>query len=140
MIDLSFYKGKRVFVTGHTGFKGAWLCETLLEAGAEVTGYALEPPTNPSLFQLLSLNSRMNSLAGDVRDLNGLRKVFEDARPEIVIHMAAQPIVREAYKKPVYTYEVNVMGTVNVLECIRLTESVKSFVNVTTDKVYKNRE
>lgn len=140
MVNLSFYKGKKVLITGHTGFKGAWMCEVLLEAGADVTGYALEPPTNPSMFQLLSLNSRMNSLTGDIRDLNRLRKVFEDVRPEIVIHMAAQPIVRESYKNPVYTYDVNVMGTVNVLECIRLTDSVKSFVNVTTDKVYKNKE
>lgn len=140
MVDLSFYKGKKVLITGHTGFKGAWMCEVLLGAGADVAGYALEPPTNPSVFQLLSLNSRMNSLTGDIRDLNRLRKVFEDIRPEIVIHMAAQPIVRESYKNPVYTYDVNVMGTVNVLECIRFTDSVKSFINVTTDKVYKNRE
>lgn len=140
MVDLAFYKGKKVLITGHTGFKGAWMCEVLLGAGADVAGYALEPPTNPSVFQLLSLNSRMNSLTGDIRDLNRLRKVFEDIRPEIVIHMAAQPIVRESYKNPVYTYDVNVMGTVNVLECIRFTDSVKSFINVTTDKVYKNRE
>lgn len=140
MVDLAFYKGKKVLITGHTGFKGAWMCEVLLGAGTDVTGYALEPPTNPSMFQLLSLNSRMNSLTGDIRDLNRLRKVFEDVRPEIVIHMAAQPIVRESYKNPVYTYDVNVMGTANVLECIRFTDSVKSFINVTTDKVYKNRE
>ncbi len=140
MVDLAFYKGKRVLVTGHTGFKGAWMCEVLLRAGADLTGFALEPPTNPSLFQLLSLNTKMNSVIGDVRDLVQLKKVFEDTKPEIVIHMAAQPIVRESYKNPVDTYEINVMGTVNVLECIRLTDSVKSFVNVTTDKVYKNRE
>lgn len=135
-----FYKGKRVLITGHTGFKGAWMCEVLIGAGADVTGYALEPPTNPSLFQILSLSERMNSVIGDIRDLDGLRKIFESIKPEIVIHMAAQPIVRESYKNPVYTYDVNVMGTVNVLECIRLTDSVKSFVNVTTDKVYKNQE
>ena len=140
MMDLSFYKGKKVLVTGHTGFKGAWMCEALLLAGAEVTGYALEPPTNPSLFQLLSLSSRMNSVMGDIRNLDQLKKTFAEVKPEIVIHMAAQPIVRESYKNPVYTYEVNVMGTVNVLECMRTTDSVRSFVNVTTDKVYKNKE
>lgn len=140
MFDISFYKGKRVLVTGHTGFKGAWMCEVLLLAGAEVTGYALEPPTDPSLFCLLDLKERMDSRIGDIRDLDKLMEVFDERRPEIVIHMAAQPIVRESYKNPVYTYDVNVMGTVNVLECIRLTGCVKSFVNVTTDKVYRNKE
>ena len=140
MTDLSFYRGKKVLITGHSGFKGSWMCQTLLKAGAEVSGYALEPPTEPSLFRLLSLESKMNSIHGDIRDLESLRKVFESVKPEIVIHMAAQPIVRESYQKPVYTYETNVMGTVNVLECIRLGDSVRSFVNVTTDKVYKNKE
>lgn len=140
MMDLSFYKGKKVLVTGHTGFKGAWMCEVLLLAGAEVTGYALEPPTDPALFNMLSLADRMDSVMGDVRDREHLKRVFEETRPEIVIHMAAQPLVRESYQQPAYTYEVNVMGTVNVLECIRLTDSVRSFVNVTTDKVYRNRE
>lgn len=140
MIDLSFYKGKKVLITGHTGFKGAWMCEVLLLAGADVVGYALEPPTDPSLYQLLGLGSRMDSVLGDVRDLTHMKMVFREKKPEIVIHMAAQPLVRESYRNPVYTYEVNVMGTVNVLECIRVTDSVKSFVNVTTDKVYKNRE
>lgn len=137
---MDFYRGKRVLVTGHTGFKGAWMCEALLLLGAEVTGYALEPPTDPGLFGLCRLQERMNSVLGDIRDLEHLQHVFADTQPEIVIHMAAQPIVRESYKNPVYTYETNVMGTVNVLECVRLTPSVKSFVNVTTDKVYKNRE
>ena len=140
MLDLAFYKNKKILVTGHNGFKGAWMCEVLLLAGADVTGYALEPPTTPGLFQLLALQDKMDSRIGDVRDLAHLRAVFEEKQPEIVIHMAAQPIVRESYKNPVYTYDVNVMGTVNVLECVRLTDSVKSFVNVTTDKVYKNRE
>lgn len=140
MFDISFYKGKNVLVTGHTGFKGAWMCEVLLLAGANVTGYALKPPTQPNLFELLSLAERMHSVTGDIRNLNKLRSVFEETQPEIVIHMAAQPIVRESYKNPVYTYDVNVMGTVNVLECIRLTDSVKSVINVTTDKVYKNKE
>ena len=135
-----FYKNKRVLITGHTGFKGAWICSVLLQAGAEVTGYALAPPTHPNLFDLCSLSNRMDFVVGDIRDLDKLRSVFADKKPEIVIHMAAQPIVRESYKNPVYTYDVNVMGTVNVLECIRLTESVKSFINVTTDKVYKNKE
>lgn len=139
-MDLSFYRDKKVLVTGHTGFKGAWMCEALLMAGADLTGYALEPPTEPSLFRLLSLEHRMDSRIGDIRDLEHLQAVFSEKQPEIVIHMAAQPIVRESYKNPVYTYDVNVMGTVNVLECIRRTESVKSFINVTTDKVYKNRE
>lgn len=140
MYDLSFYKGKKVLITGHTGFKGTWMCETLLMAGAEVTGYALKPPTEPALFAMLHLKERMDSRIGDIRNLEELLSIFEEKQPEIVIHMAAQPIVRESYQNPVYTYDVNVMGTVNVLECIRLTDSVKSFVNVTTDKVYKNKE
>ena len=135
-----FYYGKKVLITGNTGFKGSWMCEVLLNLGAEVTGYALNPPTSPNLFDLCGLNGRINSIEGDVRDLTHLKKIFEDEQPEIVIHMAAQPIVRESYGNPVYTYDVNVMGTVNVLECVRLTDSVKSFVNVTTDKVYRNYE
>lgn len=140
MIDLDFYKGKKVFITGHTGFKGSWLCEVLLMAGADVTGYALEAPTEPALFDILSLQNRMKSNIGDIRNLEYLKKCMKEAQPEIVIHMAAQPLVRESYKNPVYTYDVNVMGTVNVLECVRMTESVKSVINVTTDKVYKNKE
>lgn len=135
-----FYKGKRVLVTGHTGFKGAWMCCVLHELGAEVIGYAMEPPTNPSLYELSGIDSCISSIIGDVRDLDKLQSVFDEYQPEIVIHMAAQPIVRESYKNPVYTYDVNVMGTVNVLECVRHCKSVKSFLNVTTDKVYKNRE
>lgn len=140
MMDLSFYKDKKVLITGHTGFKGTWMCEALVMAGADVTGYALEPPTQPSLFALCGLEDRMHSVIGDIRDLEQLGAVFREVQPEIVIHMAAQPIVRESYKHPVYTYETNVMGTVNVLECVRLTDSVRSVVNVTTDKVYRNRE
>lgn len=135
-----FYKGKKVLVTGHTGFKGSWMCSLLLEAGAQVTGYALKPPAEPALFDLCALEGRMHSAEGDVRNLAHLQKVFKEAEPEIVIHMAAQPLVREAYREPVYTYDVNVMGTVNVLECVRQSSSVRSVVNVTTDKVYKNRE
>lgn len=139
-IDRDFYKNRKVLITGHTGFKGTWMCQVLLELGAEVTGYALQPPTDPSLFSLTGMAERMQSIEGDVRDLGHLLRVFEEVQPEIVIHMAAQPIVRESYANPVYTYDVNVMGTVNVLECVRRTASVRSFVNVTTDKVYKNRE
>ena len=135
-----FYSGKRVLVTGHTGFKGTWLCRILTLAGAQVTGYALEPPTDPSIFAQTGLETTIHSVIGDIRDLKKLRETFELARPEVVFHLAAQPIVRDSYKDPVYTYETNVMGTVNVLECVRLTGSVKSFLNVTTDKVYDNRE
>lgn len=142
MTDLSFYKGKRVLVTGHTGFKGSWLCQMLLYAGAEVTGYALEPPTDPSLFVLSGLEQRMNSVTGDVRDFDHLYRVFQDSRPELVFHLAAQPIVRESYRNPRCTYETNVMGTVNLLECVRQmdAEGPRSVLNVTTDKVYRNRE
>ena len=138
--DLNFYKGKKVLVTGHTGFKGSWLCRMLLDLGAEVTGYSQEPPTEPSLFELADLKSQMNSVIGDVRDLDHMMQVFKEVQPEIVLHLAAQPIVRESYKNPVYTYETNVMGTVNVLEAVRQCGSVKSFLNVTTDKVYRNNE
>lgn len=138
--EMSIYKGKNVLVTGHTGFKGTWLCKILINAGANVTGYALEPPTNPSLFEMASLDDKMNSIIGDIRDLKHLKKVFEDVQPEFVFHLAAQPIVRESYKNPVLTYETNVMGTVNVMECVRLNPCVKSVLNVTTDKVYQNNE
>lgn len=139
-MDLSFYKNRRVLITGHTGFKGSWMCKVLIDAGARVTGYALDPPTKPSLFELCHFEKQMNSVIGDIRNLSMLQDVFQSEQPEIVIHMAAQPLVRDSYKDPVYTYEVNVMGTVNVLECVRRTPSVKSFLNVTTDKVYRNRE
>lgn len=140
MIDLEFFKNKRILITGHTGFKGTWLCKILLMAGAEVTGYSLEPPTNPNLFEIINLNKKMNSIIGDVRDLKNLKSVFNEVKPEIVFHLAAQPIVRTSYEEPVYTYETNVMGTVNILECVRKCEEVKSFLNVTTDKVYRNNE
>lgn len=140
MFDLSFYRDKKVLVTGHTGFKGSWMCQVLVDAGAKVSGYALNLPTNPSLFDIIKLQDRMNSVVGDVRDLEHMMQVFTDVQPEIVIHLAAQPIVRESYKDPVGTYATNVMGTVNMLECVRQTKSVRSVVNVTTDKVYKNQE
>ena len=135
-----FYQGKRVLVTGHTGFKGSWLCRILLLAGARVTGYSLKPPTDPSLFQIMELETEMDSVIGDIRDLEALKQTFDRVRPELVIHLAAQPIVRDSYKDPVYTYETNEMGTVNLLECVRLHPCVKSVLNVTTDKVYENRE
>lgn len=140
MFDLSFYSGKKVFVTGHTGFKGSWLCKMLVKAGAEVTGYSLNPPTKPALFEIADIEKDINSVIGDIRNLDLLKKTFEDAKPEIVFHLAAQPIVRDSYKDPVYTYETNVMGTVNVCECVRQSKTVKSFLNVTTDKVYLNKE
>ena len=136
----SFYKNKKVLITGHTGFKGSWICLLLESLDADVYGYSLNAPTNPSLFELCDIKSMITHFTGDVRDLDTLKYVFNQVKPEIVIHMAAQPIVRDSYKEPVYTYDVNVMGTVNVLECVRLTDSVKSFVNVTTDKVYLKRE
>ena len=139
-MNLSFYRNKRVFVTGHTGFKGAWLCRMLISAGAVVTGYSLEAPTQPNLFSLAGLSSRMTSVIGDIRDFEKLKTAFDAAQPEIVLHLAAQPIVRDSYKAPRYTYETNVMGTVNLLECVRLSSCVKSVLNVTTDKVYKNNE
>lgn len=139
-MDSQFFNGKKILLTGHTGFKGTWMCHVLKQMGAEVTGYALQPPTTPALFELSGIEKDICSIEGDVRDLNGLAQVFARVQPEIVVHMAAQPIVRESYKNPVYTYDVNVMGTVNVLECVRKSESVRSFLNVTTDKVYKNKE
>lgn len=135
-----FYQGKRVLVTGHTGFKGAWLCRILTLAGAKVTGYSLEPPTDPSLFSIAGLENTMDSVIGDIRDREHLSEVFDRVEPEVVIHLAAQPIVRDSYKDPVYTYETNVMGTVNLLECVRLHPCVKSVLNITTDKVYENKE
>lgn len=138
--DLSFYKGKKVFVTGHTGFKGSWLCKMLSNAGAEVTGYSLNPPTSPSLYEIAGIANDIHSVIGDIRDYEKLSAAFKEAQPEIVLHLAAQPIVRDSYKDPVYTYETNVMGTVNILECVRHSDSVRSFLNVTTDKVYLNKE
>ena len=139
-MDLSFYKNKTVLVTGHTGFKGTWLCKILINAGAKVVGYSLEPPTSPSLFELSRIESQMISIIGDIRDYEHLKQVFDKYQPELVFHLAAQPIVRDSYINPKYTYETNVVGTVNVCECVRLTPSVKSFLNVTTDKVYLNDE
>lgn len=138
--DLSFFKDKKIFITGHTGFKGSWLSMILIMSGACVTGYSLEPPTEPSLFKLAGLDNKMRSVIGDIRDREHLFKVFKETNPEIVIHLAAQPIVRESYIDPIYTYETNVMGTVNICEAVRQCGTVRSFLNVTTDKVYLNRE
>jgi CDP-glucose 4,6-dehydratase len=139
-VMLDFYKNKKIFITGHTGFKGTWLCRIFLHARANVTGYALQPPTTPSLFVQTGTERDILSITGDVRDRNALIKALTDAKPDIVFHLAAQPLVRLSYHEPAATYETNVMGTVNVLEAVRQTSSVKSFINVTTDKVYENME
>ncbi len=135
-----FYKGAKVFVTGHTGFKGAWLCGVLNLVGAEAGGYALDTPAGPSLFKSLDMKKKINSHISDIRDIDRLTTALKKTSPEIVIHMAAQPLVRYSYENPVETYEVNVMGTVNVLEACRNVKSIKSIVIVTTDKVYENIE
>lgn len=139
-MNAAFWHGKRVLLTGHTGFKGSWLSLWLQSMGAKVIGYALTPPTNPSLFEVANVSLGMTSIIGDIRDLSHLKTVFAEHQPEIVIHMAAQPLVRYSYLEPVETYSTNVMGTVNLLEAIRQTKSVKAVVNVTTDKCYENRE
>lgn len=139
-MNKEFYRDKKVLVTGHTGFKGTWMCKMLINAGANVVGYSLKPPTDPNLFTISHISNEINSVLGDIRDITRLKKAFDEFRPEIVIHMAAQPLVRDSYKNPIYTYDVNVMGTVNILECVRTSDWVKSFLNVTTDKVYKNKE
>ena len=136
----SFWQGKRVLLTGHTGFKGSWLSLWLQSIGAKVTGYALAPPTNPSLFEMAEVAQGMTNVIGDIRDLAKLQAVFAEHQPEIVIHMAAQPLVRYSYQNPVETYSTNVMGTVHLLEAVRNTSGVKAVVNITTDKCYENRE
>jgi CDP-glucose 4,6-dehydratase len=140
VMDSAFWKGKKVFITGHTGFKGSWLCLWLHKLGAKVTGYALTPPTEPSLFELCKVSELVNSIIGDIRKRDELTEAMQAASPEIVIHMAAQPLVRDSYKNPVDTYEINVMGTVNLFEAVRNCKTVKAVVNVTTDKCYENKE
>lgn len=140
MFNKDFYKGKTVLITGHTGFKGSWLTRILVNLGAKVVGYSLESPTNPCLFNEAKLADNITSIIGDIRSFEKLLEVFTQYQPEIVLHLAAQPLVLDSYNDPKYTYETNVMGTVNLMECIRQTLSVKSVLNVTTDKVYKNRE
>lgn len=135
--DPSFYKGKKVLITGHTGFKGSWMSALLVNAGADVIGYSVDESV---LFNLCGVKEQITGIRGDIRDLNHLKAVFDEYKPEIVIHMAAQPLVRLSYDEPVYTFETNVMGTVNILECVRLNPCVRSFLNVTTDKVYENKE
>lgn len=135
-----YYKGKNVFVTGHTGFKGSWLSIWLTKLGANVTGYALNPPTDPSMFDLCKIDKKIESIIGDIRDRDNLVKAISQAQPEIIFHMAAQPLVRLSYEKPVETFETNVMGTVNLLEAVRCCSSVRGVVNVTTDKCYENKE
>ncbi|MBU3578675.1 CDP-glucose 4,6-dehydratase [Polynucleobacter sp. 73C-SIWE] len=135
-----FWQGKKVFLTGHTGFKGGWLSLWLQSLGADLEGYALSPPTNPSLFERANVAEKMTSVIGDIRDLDNLRNVMKQFQPEIVLHLAAQPLVRHSYENPIETYSTNVMGTVNVLEAIRGTASVRSVVVVTTDKCYENQE
>jgi len=135
-----FWRGKRVFLTGHTGFKGSWLSLWLQSMGAELTGFALPPPTDPSLFDEGSIGDGMTSVIGDIRDFEALQQSMQSADPEIVIHMAAQPLVRYSYRNPVETYATNVMGTVHLLEAVRHTPGVKAVVNITTDKCYENRE
>ncbi|MBA3024400.1 MAG: CDP-glucose 4,6-dehydratase [Gammaproteobacteria bacterium] len=136
----TFFHGKKVFLTGHTGFKGSWLSLWLQKLGAEVTGYALQPPTDPSLFTVANVAQGMTSIIGDIRDAEALSKAMRDAAPDIVIHMAAQPLVRYSYVNPVETYSTNVMGTVHLLEAVRQTPSVRAVVNVTSDKCYDNKE
>lgn len=140
MLNRQFWQGKRVLLTGHTGFKGSWLSLWLKQLGADLTGYALAPPSDPSLYDLVNLPSVMNSVIGDVRDLAHLKKVMDETQPEVVIHMAAQPLVLRSYEDPIETYMTNVIGTVNLFEAIRSCSSVRSVVNVTTDKCYENKE
>ncbi|MDF2856109.1 MAG: CDP-glucose 4,6-dehydratase [Neobacillus sp.] len=144
MVNMDFWKNKNVFVTGHTGFKGSWLCLWLHSLGANVTGYSLKPPTTPSLFELCQLDQLISTHYGDIRDIDTLQNALLAAKPDIVIHMAAQPLVRASYLNPVETYETNVMGTVNLLESVRTAVqkgiNIKAVVNVTTDKCYSNQE
>ena len=135
-----FYRGRKVFITGHTGFKGSWLSILLNWLGADVHGYALKPPTNPSLYEIAKVDQIVSSTIGDIRNFNFLAEKLNDINPEIIIHMAAQPLVRESYKNPRETYEINVMGTVNLLDAARQVKSVKAILNITTDKCYENKE
>ena len=139
-MDRNFWKGKKVFITGHTGFKGGWLSIWLAESGAKVTGYSLKPETNPSLFKSCSIEKKINSIIGDVRDEKKLKKTILEAEPDIVFHLASQPLVLKSYENPVETYEINLMGTVNILNAMRDISSVKAFINVTSDKCYANDE
>jgi CDP-glucose 4,6-dehydratase len=139
-VDPAFWQGRRVFVTGHTGFKGGWLSLWLQQMGAELHGYSLAAPTQPSLFQTASVEREMASTIGDIRDGEALKRALLAHRPEVVIHMAAQPLVRHSYVDPIETYSTNVMGTAHLLEAVRASDTVRAVVNITTDKCYENRE
>jgi CDP-glucose 4,6-dehydratase len=136
----SFYKNKKVFITGNTGFKGSWLCLVLNHLGAKVYGYALPPPTSPSLFEIAGIRKSIEHVEADVRDFNSINEAIKRVKPDIILHLAAQPLVRDSYKIPVETYSINVMGTVNLLEAARNTPGIRAIVNITTDKVYENKE
>ena len=138
--NVNFWEGKSVLITGHTGFKGSWLTIILNQLGAKVSGYSLSPDNTPNLFECAKTNQFVDSNIGDIRDLGSLRKCMESIRPEIVFHMAAQPLVRDSYRHPIATIDTNVLGTANVLEAIKLTNSCKTIINITTDKVYSNKE
>jgi CDP-glucose 4,6-dehydratase len=140
MIEPAFWKNRKVFITGHTGFKGSWVCLMLDVLGAKVTGYAQKPPTDPSLFEICSVRSTAKTVFSDIRDLQTLKKSLISASPEILIHMAAQPLVRESYANPLETYATNIMGTLNILEGVRDCKSVRAVIIVTSDKCYKNIE
>ena len=133
-----FYRGKKIFVTGHTGFKGSWLCVWLRSLGAEVAGYALEPPTDPSNFEACKLSQHINHSVGDVRDYEHLSKAISDFQPDLIFHLAAQALVRESVRNPRETFEVNLMGTVNVLDAALHCDSVQAVVSITSDKCYRN--
>jgi len=135
-----FFRGKKVLITGHTGFKGSWLALWLIELGADVTGFSLDPPTEPNLFKESGLKKQIKDVRGDIRDLVALKKAFSESQPEIVFHLAAQPIVRTSYDDPITTYTSNAIGTLNVLEAVRRTPSVAAAIMITTDKVYRNEE
>lgn len=140
VVNAEFWRDKSVFITGHTGFKGSWLSLWLQRLGADVTGYALDPPTTPSLFAVARIGDDMRSIVADIRDCDRVAKAVRDAKPDIVIHMAAQSLVRASYTMPVETYATNVMGTVHLLEAVRRCDAVRAVVNVTSDKCYENRE
>ena len=140
MVNENFWHGKKVFITGHTGFKGSWLCLWLATLGADITGYALQPPTQPNMYELCNIHELMTSIIGDVRDIDFLTKSLLSAEPEIVIHLAAQPLVGYSYQNPIETYGINVLGTVHLFEAVRKCDSVKVVINVTTDKCYENKE
>ena len=139
-MEKRFYKGKKVLITGHTGFKGAWLSLVLNKLGAQVFGYALNPHTNPNLYDLLHADEFIESCIADIRNFERLKNFIKEVQPEIIIHLAAQSLVRSSYRDPRLTYETNVMGTVNLLEAARKVESVRVILNVTTDKCYENKE